>query len=89
MRHYLRANILRQMDSSLRQCHLWVSLVSMVTVSVLMPVFNGEKYLSAAIESILVQSLRDFELIIWAGPIKSDGWRLFACALLKPFGSQR
>lgn len=33
-------------------------------VSVLMPVFNGEKYLSEAIESILNQTFGDFELII-------------------------
>lgn len=33
-------------------------------ISVLMPVYNGEKYLSEAIESILNQSLADFEFII-------------------------
>ena len=33
-------------------------------VSVLMPVYNGEKYLSEAIESILNQSFLDFEFII-------------------------
>jgi len=36
----------------------------MVTVSVLMPVFNAEKYLCAAVESILAQTFRDLELII-------------------------
>jgi glycosyltransferase involved in cell wall biosynthesis len=36
----------------------------MVTVSVLMPVFNGERYLAAALESILRQTFRDFELIV-------------------------
>jgi glycosyltransferase involved in cell wall biosynthesis len=36
----------------------------MVTVSVLMPVFNGEKYLAAAVESILAQTFRDFEFIV-------------------------
>jgi glycosyltransferase involved in cell wall biosynthesis len=34
------------------------------TISVVMPVFNGEKYLQEAIQSILDQSFRDFELII-------------------------
>lgn len=34
-------------------------------VSVLMPVFNGEKYIALAIESILGQTLSDFELIIF------------------------
>jgi len=33
-------------------------------VSVLMPVYNGEKYLSEAIESVLGQTYRNFELII-------------------------
>jgi glycosyltransferase involved in cell wall biosynthesis len=33
-------------------------------VSVILPVFNGEKYIREAIESILTQSFYDFELII-------------------------
>ncbi len=33
-------------------------------ISVVMPVYNGEKYLSEAIESILCQTLSDFEFII-------------------------
>jgi len=33
-------------------------------VSVVMPVFNSEKYVGAAIESVLRQTLRDFEFII-------------------------
>jgi glycosyltransferase involved in cell wall biosynthesis len=36
----------------------------MPKVSVIMAVYNGEKYLKEAIESILTQTLRDFELII-------------------------
>lgn len=34
------------------------------TISVLLPVYNGEKYLAEAIESILAQTFTDFELII-------------------------
>lgn len=34
------------------------------TVSVCIPVFNGERYLSQAIESVLTQTYEDFELII-------------------------
>lgn len=33
-------------------------------ISVVLPVFNGEKYIKEAIDSILVQSFEDFELII-------------------------
>lgn len=33
-------------------------------ISVVMPVWNGEKYLRAAIESVLAQSFTDFELIV-------------------------
>lgn len=36
----------------------------MPLVSVLMPVYNGSEYLSKAIESVLAQSYRNFELII-------------------------
>ena len=33
-------------------------------VSVILPVFNGENYLRFAIESVLQQTLRNFELIV-------------------------
>ena len=33
-------------------------------LSVIMPVYNGEKYLSESIESILGQTLSEFEFII-------------------------
>lgn len=33
-------------------------------VSVCIPVYNGEKYVGAAIESVLAQSLQDFELVV-------------------------
>lgn len=36
----------------------------MVKISVILPVFNGEKYIKKAIESVLDQSLADFELIV-------------------------
>lgn len=35
-----------------------------IMISVLMPVYNGEKYLAEAIDSILNQSFRNFELLI-------------------------
>lgn len=36
----------------------------MPKVSVLMPVYNGEKYIARAIDSVLSQSFRDFELLV-------------------------
>jgi glycosyltransferase involved in cell wall biosynthesis len=33
-------------------------------ITVLMPVYNGERFLAAAIESILRQSFRDYELLV-------------------------
>ena len=36
----------------------------MPLVSVVMPVFNGERFLADAIESILAQTFTDFELLI-------------------------
>ena len=35
-----------------------------IKVSVVMPVYNAEKYLAKAIESMLNQSLKDIELIL-------------------------
>ena len=34
-------------------------------ISVLLPVFNSEKYLHESIDSLLAQNYKDFELIIW------------------------
>jgi len=39
----------------------------MPKISVVMPVYNGEKYLKQAVESILNQSFKDFEFIIVNG----------------------
>ena len=36
----------------------------MPTVSICLPVYNGERYLGASIESVLAQSCEDFELVI-------------------------
>ncbi|HEY9639961.1 MAG TPA: glycosyltransferase family 2 protein [Coleofasciculaceae cyanobacterium] len=38
--------------------------MSVPAVSVLLPVYNGDRYLAAAVESILTQTLTDFELLI-------------------------
>ena len=39
-------------------------MISKPSISVIMPIHNGEKYLAEAIESILNQTLKDFEFII-------------------------
>ena len=35
----------------------------MVTISVIMPLYNAAKYLKEALESVLKQTYRDFELV--------------------------
>jgi glycosyltransferase involved in cell wall biosynthesis len=46
------------------------------TVSVIMPAYNSEKYISLAIESILQQSFTDFELIIVDDCSKDNTWNI-------------
>lgn len=46
------------------------------TVSVLMPVYNAEKYISIAIESILQQTFTDFECIIIDDCSKDNSWKI-------------
>jgi len=43
-------------------------------ISVLMPVFNAEKFVSESIESILIQTFSDFELIIVDDGSKDGSW---------------
>ena len=53
-------------------------------ISVILPVYNGQIYLRAAIQSVLSQSFRDFELIV-VNDGSSDGSR----ELLESFGDPR
>jgi glycosyltransferase involved in cell wall biosynthesis len=46
------------------------------TVSVILTSFNHEKYLREAIESVLDQTFRDFELIVWDDASVDDSWRI-------------
>lgn len=48
-------------------------------VSVIMPVFNGEKYLHDAIESILNQSFSDFEFIIINDGSTDSSFQIIKC----------
>ncbi|KKQ91817.1 MAG: Glycosyl transferase, family 2 [Candidatus Woesebacteria bacterium GW2011_GWB1_39_10] len=45
-------------------------------ISVLMPVYNGEKYLMTSIESILDQTFQDFEFIIVDDDSTDDSWKI-------------
>src|SRR5262245_2558246 len=38
--------------------------MGMPRVSVLMPVFNGQRYLQAALDSVLAQTFSDFEFLV-------------------------
>jgi glycosyltransferase involved in cell wall biosynthesis len=53
-------------------------------ISVLMPVFNAERYLKVAVESILNQTCRDFELLII-----DDGSRDSSESIIKSFKSDK
>ncbi len=52
-------------------------------VSVIMPVFNGQEYVAAAIESVLAQTYPDFELLI-----TDDGSTDASLKLLRSYASQ-
>src|SRR5215208_1756864 len=53
------------------------------TISVLMSVYNGEKYLAEAVESILAQTLADFEFIII-----DDGSKDGSLAILQKYAAR-
>jgi glycosyltransferase involved in cell wall biosynthesis len=54
-------------------------------VTVLMPVYNGEEYLSGAIESILNQTFRDFEFLI----VSEYGSSEESLAIIKKYTDER
>ncbi|HEX8981094.1 MAG TPA: glycosyltransferase [Parasulfuritortus sp.] len=58
-------------------------MAEMVLISVLMPVFNGEKYIAQAVESILDQTFTDFELILI-----DDGSRDGTLPILQSFAAR-
>ena len=47
-------------------------------ISVILPVYNGEKYLRGAIESVIAQTYEDFELIIWNDSSTDDSEDIIA-----------
>lgn len=56
--------------------HLRISMSIKPIVSVIMPVYNTEKYVSYAIESILSQTYDDFEFIIIDDGSTDDSWNI-------------
>lgn len=56
----------------------------MPDISVLLPVFNGEKYIKESINSLLIQSYKDFELVII-----DDGSTDNTASLVKSFDDSR
>lgn len=58
-----------------------------VKISVIVPVFNAEKYLSVCLESILIQTLRDFEVIV-VDDCSTDNSAAIAENYLEKFGGR-
>ena len=53
-------------------------------ISVVCPIFNGEEYLRESVESMLGQSYRDFELLLW-----DDGSSDHSCQIADEFRDAR
>ena len=56
-------------------------------VSVVMPMYNAEKYLGETLESVLAQTLQDFEVIL-VNDCSTDNGRRVAESYLKKFGGR-
>ena len=52
--------------------------MSVPAISVLMPVYNAEKYVALAVESILSQSFNDFEFIIIDDASTDGSWKIIS-----------
>ena len=59
----------------------------MIKVSVIIPVFNAEKYLGVCLESILIQTLKDFEVIV-VDDCSTDASATIAESYLEKFGGR-
>lgn len=59
----------------------------MIKASVIIPVYNAEKYLGACLDSLLIQTLRDFEVII-VDDASTDNSLAVADSYLERFGGR-
>ena len=62
----------------------------MAKVSILLTSYNHAKYLREAIDSVLGQTFRDFELIIWDDASADESWQIiksYADARIRAFAS--
>ena len=57
-------NKFNTINGLLKYLNFKIKSVIMVKISVILPVYNGEKYIKKAVESVLSQTFTDFELII-------------------------
>jgi glycosyltransferase involved in cell wall biosynthesis len=55
----------------------------MPTISVIIPTYNGERYVKQAVDSVLAQTCRDFEIIV-----VDDGSTDGTAELLRPYGDR-
>ena len=62
-------------------------MVSAPAVSVIMPMFNAEKYIAECLDSLLVQTFQDFEVIL-VNDASTDGSRQIAESYLEKFGGR-
>ena len=63
----------------------------MARVTIILTSFNHENYIGAAIDSVLVQTYQDYELIVWDDASNDDSWQIitsYSDPRIKPFRNQ-
>lgn len=56
----------------------------MPNISIILPVYNGEKHLRKCLDSVLAQTYSDFELIVWDDVSWDD-----SCKILRSYHDPR
>ena len=62
-------------------------MTSAPTISVIIPMYNAEKYIAECLDSVLVQTFQDFEVIL-VNDASTDGSRQIAESYLEKFGGR-